>query len=71
MKRITGRVLASLAVLTNNAHALIAMPEREHVQTIVWIVEAATFVTIAAAFWFVWRISKRAKENRTSRQEVD
>ena len=69
MKRITGRVLASLGVLTNNAQALIAMPEREHVQTIVWIVEAATFVTIAAAFWFVWRISKRAKENRKSRQE--
>ena len=69
MKRITGRVLASLAVLTNNAQALIAMPEREHVQTIVWIVEAATFVTIAAAFWFVWRISKRAKENRRRRQE--
>ena len=69
MKRITGRVLASLAVLTNNAHALIAMPEKEHVQAIVWIVEAATFVTIAAAFWFVWRISKRAKENRRRRQE--
>ena len=69
MKRIIGRVLASLAVLTNNAQALIAMPEREHVQTIVWIVEAATFVTVAAAFWFVWRISKRAKENRKSRQE--
>jgi heme/copper-type cytochrome/quinol oxidase subunit 2 len=69
MKRITGRVLSSLAVLANNAQAVIAMPEREHVQTIVWIIEAVTFVTIAAVFWFVWRISMRAKENRKSRQE--
>ena len=69
MKRITGSILASLAVLANNAHAVIAMPEREHVQTIVWVVEAVTFVTIAAIFGFVWRISKRAKENRKSSQE--
>lgn len=69
MKRITGRVLASLAVLANNAQAVIAMPEREHVQTIVWVMEAVTFVTIAAIFWFVWRISKRAKENRKPKQE--
>ncbi|OIR05553.1 hypothetical protein GALL_122960 [mine drainage metagenome] len=69
MKRSTGRILASLAVLANNAQAVIAMPEREHVQTIVWVTEVVTFVTIAAIFWFVWRISKRAKENRKSRQE--
>ncbi len=69
MKRITGKILASLAVLANNAQAVIAMPEREHVQTTVWIIEAVTFVTIAAVFWFVWRISMRAKENRKSRQE--
>jgi len=66
MKRITGAVLASLA---NNAQAVVAMSEREHVQTIVWVMEAVTFVTIAAIFWFVWRISKRAKENRKPRQE--
>ena len=69
MKRIAGSILASLAVLANNAHAVIAMPEREHVQTIVWVVEAVTFVMVAAIFWFVWRISKRVKENRKSRQE--
>ena len=62
-------ILASLAVLASNAQAVIAMPEREHVQTIVWVMEAVTFVTIAAIFWFVWRISKRAKENRKSRLE--
>ena len=69
MKPITGMVLASLAMLANKAQAVIAMPEREHVQTIVWIVEAVTFVTIAAVFWFVWRISMRAKENRKSKKE--
>ena len=69
MKRIAGRVLASLAVLANNAQAVIAMPEREHVQTIVWIVEVVTFVTIAAVFWFVWRLSARAKQNRKSKQD--
>ena len=69
MKQLTRRVLASLAVLENNAQAVIAMPEREHVQTIVWVMEAVTFVTIAAIFWFVWRISKRARENRKSGQE--
>ena len=69
MKLITGMILASLAVLMNNAQAVIAMPEREHVQTIVWILEAVTFVTIAAIFWFVWRIGMRAKEKRKSKSE--
>lgn len=69
MKPITGMILVSLAVLANNAQAVIAMPEREHIQTIVWVMEVVTFVTIAAIFWFVWRISMRAKENRKSRQE--
>jgi hypothetical protein len=31
--------------------------------------EAVTFVTIAAIFWFVWRISMRAKENRKPKRE--
>ena len=69
MKPITGMILASLVMLANNAQAVIAMPEREHVQTIVWVMELVTFVTIAAIFWFVWRISVRAKENRKTRQE--
>ena len=69
MKPITGTVLSALVMLANNAQAVIAMPEREHVQTIVWILEAVTVVTIAAVFWFVWRISMRAKENRKPEQE--
>lgn len=69
MKPITGMILASLVLLANNAQAVIALPEREHVQTIVWVMELVTFLTIAAIFWFVWRISMRAKENRKSKQE--
>ena len=68
MKLITGIALAWLAVMASNAQALINMPEREHVQTFVWVLEAVTFVTVVAIFWFVWRISKRAKENKKSKQ---
>jgi heme/copper-type cytochrome/quinol oxidase subunit 2 len=69
MKPIAGMILVPLVMLANNAQAVIAMPEREHVQTIVWVMEAVTFVTIAAIFWFVWRISMRAKENRKPKRE--
>ncbi len=69
MKPITGLILAALAVLMNNAQAAIAMPEREHVQTIVWAMEVVTFVTIAAIFWFVWRISMRARVKKNLKQE--
>jgi hypothetical protein len=33
---------------------------KEHVQIIVWIVEAATFLTAALIARVVWRVSKRA-----------
>lgn len=69
MKQIAWITLAWLSLLANNADAVMAMQEREHVQTIVWVMEAVTFVTIVAIFWFVWRISKRAKENIKSKQE--
>lgn len=69
MKQIAWIILAWLSLLANNADAVIAMQEREHVQTFVWVMEAVTFVTIVAIFWFVWRISKRAKENIKSKQE--
>jgi heme/copper-type cytochrome/quinol oxidase subunit 2 len=69
MKQITWIILAWLSLLANNAGAVISMQEQEHVQTFVWVMEAVTFVTIVAIFWFVWRISKRAKENIKSKQE--
>jgi uncharacterized membrane protein YesL len=69
MNRITWVFLAWSALLVGNAQAVIDMPQREHVQTFVWILEAVTFVTIAAIFWFVWRISMRDKANRKSNTE--
>lgn len=68
MKRITWFPAAWLALLACNAQATISHAEREHVQTIVWIVEGASFITIIAVFWFIWRISMRARANRKSEQ---
>lgn len=58
-----------MSLLANQAEASIAMQEREQVQTFVWVLEAATFIMIVAIFWFVWRLSQRAKADRRSRQE--
>jgi hypothetical protein len=43
---------------------------KEDIQTIVWIGEAATFITTAAIAWFVWRISKRASREKKRRSEA-
>lgn len=69
MTRFTWFALAWLALLAGNAYAEKSIAEREHVQTMVWIIEAASFIAIIAAFWFVWRISMRAKRDRKSGQE--
>jgi heme/copper-type cytochrome/quinol oxidase subunit 2 len=58
-----------MALLEGNANAQKDMIEREHVQSIVWLFEFATFVTIIAIAWFVWRISKRDYKNRKSQQD--
>jgi heme/copper-type cytochrome/quinol oxidase subunit 2 len=70
MKRITCMALAWLALLADNAHAAKTMAEKEQAQTIVWIVEAASFITIIAVGWFVWRLSTRAANNRKPKQEA-
>ena len=62
-------VVSGTALLAGNAHAQINMPEREHVQKIVWIVEFATFVTAVVIAVFVWRISKRDSKNKKSKQD--
>ena len=51
--------------LTGAAHAQqLSMPEKEHVQTIVWIVETATFITAIAIALLVWKISARSKKSK-------
>lgn len=42
----------------------------EHTQTIVWVVEAVTFVTAGFIAWLVWRVSKRASDAKKA-QKVD
>lgn len=57
------------AFLGGNAQAYIEMPEREHVQALVWIMEAVTLVTIVTVFWFLWRIGKRAQAKRNPERD--
>jgi nitric oxide reductase large subunit len=71
MKRISVFTLAWLALLANNAYATKSMAEKEQTQTIVWIVEAASFIVIIAVSLFVWRISTRATNKRKSEKKVD
>ena len=56
--------VGAMVLLQGDAHAQLDMPQREGIQTVVWAVEFATFIVILAAVWFVWRISKKASENR-------
>ena len=53
----------------DNAHAVINMPEREHIQTIVWAVELVAFVSTMGVVWFIWRIGKRDSESRKARRD--
>lgn len=61
--------ISGTALLAGNAQAEISMSEKEHVQTIVRVVELATFVTAVAIAWVVWRISKRASKNKKSKRD--
>ncbi len=54
---------SGMAMLEGNAYGQISMPEREHVQAIVWTGEFLTFITAVAIAVLVWRISKRARKN--------
>lgn len=67
MKRIAWFTLTGL--LVNDANAALSLSEREHVQSIVWTVEALSLIALVAVFWIVWRISKRAKQNKKPGQK--
>lgn len=56
--------LSGTAFLAGTAQAQLNMPEREHVQTVVWIGESLTFVTVIAVALLVWRISARSRKNK-------
>lgn len=61
-------LFCGMAAVMGNAHAMIAMPEKEHIQTIVWAVEFVTFVTAMGIVWIIWRIAKRDSENRKAKR---
>lgn len=73
-KNLSGLILVLLVVsatvlLTGNAQARISLPEREHVQTVVWLGEFASLFTAFAIAVFVWRISKRDSKNKKSKKD--
>jgi hypothetical protein len=61
--------VSGMALLAGNANAQISMSERENVQTIVWVIEFATFISTMAIGWFVWRIIKRDSKNKISKRD--
>jgi hypothetical protein len=71
---MNGLIFVLLAVggtvlLAGNANAIISMPEREHVQAVVWLGEFVSLVTAAAIGVFVWRISKRDSKNKKTKRD--
>ena len=56
--------IAVTLLVCGNAQASISMSEREHAQTIVWIVEAVTFVTAIGIALLVWRVSKKDRKTK-------
>ena len=61
--------ISAMAVVMDNAQAQIGMPEREHIQTIVWAVEFVAFVSAMGLVWFIWHIGKRDSERRKEKRD--
>lgn len=73
-KMVAGLYSALLAVAAMllpecNAQAQLDMPERESVQTVVWIVELTAFLLVLGIVWFVWRISRKESEKRKAERK--
>jgi hypothetical protein len=75
MKRMTAGlnfvllVAGAMALLTGEVQAQLNLPEKEGVQTIVWVVELVTFLAILGIVLFIWRLSKKDSERRNNRQD--
>ena len=75
MKRHRGKwmavrlAVAGTLLFVGNANAYVTMPEREHVQTVVWLGEFISFLTAVVIGVFVWRISKRDSKNKKSKHD--
>ena len=62
-------VVGGMVLSAGDVQAQLNMPEREGVQTVVWVVELVTFLAILGIVLFIWRISKKDSANRNSRQD--
>jgi hypothetical protein len=60
---------SEMGLLAGNAYARVSMPEREHIQAVVWLGEFISFATAVAIAIFVWRISKRDSKNKKSKRD--
>lgn len=74
--KIKDRVMLMIAfsistLFSGNSQAFISMPERERAQSIVWIVEIVTFITALAIALLVWKVSKRDRNKKNSKSEID
>ena len=63
--------MVATLLLATNAQAGLNMSEREHTQTIVWVVEGVTFVTAIGIVLLVWHISKKDKRARNESRTTD
>ena len=62
-------VMVTMVLFAGNADAKISMPEREHVQAIVWAGEFVTFLIAVIIAVFVWRLGKRDSKNKKSKRD--
>ncbi|MGC2457410.1 MAG: hypothetical protein WA435_05405 [Gallionellaceae bacterium] len=60
--------VSEMVLLVGNAKA-IDMPAREHVQSLVRMVEYLTIFTVLAVILFVWLMIKRDYKNKKSKQD--
>jgi hypothetical protein len=62
-------VAGGMVLLTGEVQAQLSLPEKEGVQTIVWVVELVTFLAILGIVLFIWRLSRKDSERRKTRQD--
>jgi len=71
LKTITRMLLVTggMMPLMTHARTQLTLPEREHVQAIVWIMEATTVITVLAIVWFLWRVIRRDQAKIKAKRE--
>lgn len=56
--------ISGLAVLAERAQAAMSMAGMEYTQTVAWVIEFAAVIAAIVIFWSVWRLAKRASDNK-------